>query len=407
MDHDHQYVSRRTLILSVYLPSGLLAITQGLLLPTLPLYALEFDVGFTAASMAIAAAGIGTMIADVPAGMVLGQVGLKRTMLIGAALVAASLFALGFSNIFAMLIVYRLIDGVGRAMWSISRVSYITEEIHPRERGRAISIFGGLNRIGMFIGPAVGGFVGHAYGLEASFMLAGMLGVAALIVSMIFIEETPIESHGGHRMRWGLVRQMVIQNKRDLSAASIAQIAAQMIRQGRQALIPFYAGEVLGLDAAQVGLIQSASSMVDMTLFFPAGFIMDRFGRKFTSVPSFALMAVGIALIPLATGFLSMMAIVMIIGFGNGLGSGAMMTLGSDLAPRGAVGEFMGVWRFVGDSGRASGPIVVGGLADLAGWTTTTLILALVGAGSAATLALLVKETRDHQLTIETNPASD
>ncbi len=395
MGQTYPETSRRDLTLTVYLPSTLLAISEGLLLPTLPLFALEFDIGFAAASVALAAAGIGTMVADVPAGMVLGRLGLKRTMLIGAMVVAASLFALGLANLFWLVILYRLLDGVGRAMWSISRVSYITEAIHPRERGRAISFFGGLNRVGMFVGPAVGGFVGRVYGLEASFFLAGALALAAFAVSFIWVPDTPVDTSQSHRMRWGLVRQMIVQNKRDFSAASVAQVSAKMIRQGRQALIPFFAGVVLGLDSAQVGLLQSASSMIDMTLFFPAGIIMDRFGRKFTSVPSFALMSVGIALMPLATGFGSMMLIVLLIGFGNGLGSGAMMTLGTDLAPRGAVGEFMGVWRFVGDAGAASGPIAVGSLADAVGFTATTLIIALIGAGSAATLAFLVRETRD------------
>lgn len=384
-------------MLSVYLPSALLAVSEGLLLPTLPLYALEFDVSYSVAAMVIAAAGIGTMAADVPAGMVLGRLGLKRTMLLGAIMIAASLFALGFVEFFALLVLYRLIDGVGRAMWAISRVSFITESIHPRERGRAISIFGGLNRIGMFVGPALGGFVGTQFGLVTAFYIAGLLASVAVIISFMFVEDSPVEVGGGHKVRWGIVWGLARGNARDLSAAGTAQVAGQMIRQGRQAIIPFYAGEILGLNSQQIGLILSASSMIDMTLFFPAGYIMDRFGRKFTSVPSFALMSLGLGLIPLTGGFFSLLIVTMMIGFGNGLGSGAMMTLGTDLAPRGAVGEFMGVWRFVGDTGRAGGPLVVGSLADAAGFTVTALVLAAIGLGSSGTLAFLVRETRDRQ----------
>ena len=73
--------SRRTLLLSVYVPSALLAFSEGLLLPTLPLFALQFDVSYSVAALVIAAAGLGTMFADVPAGMVLGRFGLKKTMI--------------------------------------------------------------------------------------------------------------------------------------------------------------------------------------------------------------------------------------------------------------------------------------------------------------------------------------
>ncbi len=136
--------TRRALLLSVYVPSALLAFSDGLLLPTLPLYALQFDVSYAVAALVIAASGIGTMFADIPAGMALGRFGLKRTMLAGTAIVAIALFALGYSSFLPLLIFYRLADGVGRSMWAISRVSYITEAIDPLERGRAISVFGGL-----------------------------------------------------------------------------------------------------------------------------------------------------------------------------------------------------------------------------------------------------------------------
>src|SRR5688572_27161656 len=147
-----QRATRAALLLPVYVPTALLAFGQGLLLPTLPAYARSFDVSFGWASLVLAAAGIGTLLADVPAGMLLGRLGLKPTMLLGAALTACATFAIGFAHVFPELIVYRLIAGVGTAMWGLSRHAFITEAIDPRQRGRAISVFGGINRIGMFSG---------------------------------------------------------------------------------------------------------------------------------------------------------------------------------------------------------------------------------------------------------------
>ena len=47
------------------------------------------------------------------------------------------------------------------------------------------------------------------------------------------------------------------------------------------------------------------------------------------------------------------------IGFGNGLGSGIVMTLGADFAPSTGRAEFLGVWRLIGDVGTAGGPLLV------------------------------------------------
>src|SRR6476620_11657806 len=111
----------------VYVPTALLALGQGLLLPTLPAYARSFNVSFGLASIAIAAAAIGTLLADLPAGLVLGRLGLKPTMLMGAGLAAIATAAAGAAQAFPELVAARLIEGVGWSMWGLSRHAFITE----------------------------------------------------------------------------------------------------------------------------------------------------------------------------------------------------------------------------------------------------------------------------------------
>jgi MFS family permease len=183
-------------------------------------------------------------------------------------------------------------------------------------------------------------------------------------------------------------------NARDLSAAAVAQTLGQMIRAGRFLIIPLWGAEQLGLDAGQVGTIVTAGAIVDVAMFLPAGMLMDRFGRKVAAVPSFALMALGIGLIPLTHDFLTLLLVAMLIGLGNGFGSGLMMTLGADLAPPGATGEFLGIWRLIGDVGAVAGPIVVGLVAAAVGLAGGAWMLSFVGWLAVATLAGLVRETR-------------
>ena len=303
-EHSRERSARAQLVLPVYVPTALLALGQGLLLPTLPAYARSFHVSFGVASLAIAAAAVGTLLADLPAGLVMGRLGLKPTMLLGAGMAALATALAGSAHTFVELVAYRLIEGVGWSMWGLSRHAFITESIDPRQRGRAISIFGGISRIGLFAGPALGGLVGTTVGLRASFFVASGLSLVALVISAIYVSDTRIVIHADRQMRWQLVRGMIKANRRDLASASVAQTFAQLIRAGRQAIIPFFGEAVLGLNVAQIGTIQSASSTVDMLLFVPAGYMMDRFGRKVTSVPSFAIMALGMACIPFAHSYI-------------------------------------------------------------------------------------------------------
>jgi MFS family permease len=335
------------------------------------------------------------LITDVPAGAVLTRIGLRRAMLAGSLLVSLSTVALALTEPVWSIVALRALAGVGTALWGLSRHAFIASAVLPTERGRAISVFGGINRIGMLAGPAVGGVLVTAVGFDWGFVTAGAMSGAALIVAMKYIN---VDAHDARsvsgRDRWALVRKVVKRNGRDLGAAGLAQTFAQMIRAGRQFIIPVYGSAVIGLSAAEIGVIMTVATLLDVAMFVPAGILMDRWGRKTASVPSFAIMAVGIALIPLTSTYAELLVVACVIGLGNGIGSGSMMTLGADLAPRGATGEFLGIWRLIGDAGAFLGPIAVGAIATSTSLNGSAYLLSLIGFSATLTLAFLVKETR-------------
>lgn len=387
-------VARRyELLLSVYAPTLLLSFSQGILTPVLPLYAQEFGVSVTLVSMAVAAAGLGTLVADLPAGLLLERTGRRRMMLIGTGSLAFSLFIIPVAGLFAVLLAARVLAGIGTALWNISRLAYLTDVTEVYARGRAIAVFGGVNRIGTFMGPAVGGFIGSLFGLAAPFYVSAALAGISFGLAYVFIRETGPTTDSKETARWRLMLAVVRTHWRDLTTAGSAQVFAQMIRTGRQLIVPLYGSNVLGLDIAAIGTIVSVSAAIDMSLFLPAGFLMDRLGRKYASVPSFLVMGIGMAMIPLAHDFTGLLIATGVVGLGNGLGSGTMMTLGADLAPSYAVGEFLGAWRLIGDVGNAGGPVVVGAVADVIGLVAASFVLSGIGVVAAGTLLLFVRET--------------
>lgn len=390
-------MSRRVfaLMLPVYVPSFLLAFTQGLLIPTLPLYATTFGVSFSLVSLAVAARGIGTLAMDLPSGVMLERLGSRKVMLLGVGVACVSLTLMGIIESFPVLVLLRLLSGGGAAMWMLSRMAHISDVIPLEVRGRALSAFGGVSRIGVFASPAIGGFVGATFGLRTPFLLAAALAGVAFLITLRYVPESRAPAQTAHRRpHWRTMAQIVGTYRRDLLAAGSAQILAQMIRAGREIIVPLYGATVLGLDVAAVGVIITVSAAIDMSLFGIAGLLQDRMGRKWASVPSMIILGIGMGLVPLTGGYVSLMAAAAIMGLGNGLGSGTMMTLGSDLAPRDAMGEFLGLWRLIGDGGNTGGPLVVGAVADLTGLGLAAIVLAGVGALAAANLAWFVPETR-------------
>ncbi|HWV34617.1 MAG TPA: MFS transporter [Thermomicrobiales bacterium] len=385
------------LILAVYLPTAMLAIAQGVLIVTLPLYADDLGVGYTMISIITAAASMGTLIMDVPAGVVLHRIGLRRTMLIGCALVVIGTMGLTFPMHANFVVALRVVAGIGTALWSLSRHSFIAQAVPTWKRGQAIAMFGGINRVGLFGGPIIGGVIATAMGMHASFFAAGLLGIVGWIAASVFIPAEESESlprRGASDNRWRLVRKALRENGLDIGAAGAAQLFGQVIRQGRQLIIPLIGAKHLGLNAAEIGTVMTVSAILDMSMFVPAGYVMDRFGRKYASVPTFLIMGVGLGLLPFANSFGSLLAIGLLIGLGNGLGSGTMMTLGADLAPEGATGEFLGIWRLIGDIGMVLGPLLVGIIASTMSLRGSAYMLMAAGFAASAILAFLVRETR-------------
>ncbi|HYH12804.1 MAG TPA: MFS transporter, partial [Thermomicrobiales bacterium] len=354
---------------------------------------------YSFASIIVSAAAFGTLIADVPTGTIMIRLGLRRTMLIGSALVTLSTLLLAAPLNSDILLVLRLVAGVGTAFWGLSRYTFITQQVPPELRGRTIASFGGINRIGTFAGPLIAGSLVTGVGLSASFLLAGVLAALALVAAWVWIpaEATakPVKAHdapdtGELKGTW----RALAGRRSDVFFASLAQVLAQVVRQGRQFLIPLYGVEVLGLDAFEVGIVMTTSAVIDMVMFGPAGYLMDRFGRKFATVPSFTIMALGIAMIPFADGFAGLLAAGFVIGLGNGIGSGTMMTLGADFAPAGFTSTFLSIWRFIGDSGQMIGPLLVGVVAQYFDLHQSAWVLSVCAVGCALMLFFLVRETR-------------
>jgi MFS family permease len=399
------------LILSIYVPTMLFAFGQGLLVPILPLYAAEYGGSYSLAGFVVAAGWIGTMMGDLPVGMLLRKIGYRNAMIIGGALFGGATVALAFAGSPAELIALRIAAGIGIAFFQISRHTFIAHQIPPETRGRAIAVFGGINRIGHFVGPLIGGFVASFYGLAEAIAVAGVVALFIVVLALLFVREPVREESGSqrHALDFGVLREVVQHNPRELAAGGVAQIFAQMIRAGRQIVIPLYAAYAIGLDPAQVGQVVSASHFLEMFLFIPAGVIMDRWGRKAAAVPSFAIMGTGMLLVPFTTSFLTLAMAASLIGIGAGIGSGTMMTLGADLAPPGKTGEFLGLWRFIGDSGHAVAPLAIGAVADIIGLYLTAGIVGGIGFLSAGTLGAFVRETRwdSEEPEQDTQPTSD
>jgi MFS family permease len=171
-----------------------------------------------------------------------------------------------------------------------------------------------------------------------------------------------------------------------------AVVVLMLLRSARGVVIPLW-GEHIGLSVSRIGFVFSASAAVDLLMFIPAGFVMDMAGRRTAGALCIGIFALGLLVMPLQASFGWFLVSAILVGLGNGFGAGINMTLGSDLAPDDAVGEFLGLWRLFGDIGATAGPPLVGAVAALVSLPLALLSIALIGFGGAALMLFAAPET--------------
>jgi EmrB/QacA subfamily drug resistance transporter len=105
------------------------------------------------------------------------------------------------------LIVFRMLQAVGGSMLNPVAMSIITNTFtEPRERARAIGIWGGVIGISMALGPVVGGLLVSSVGWRGIFWVNIPVGVAAIILCALFVPE----SRAPHGRRVDPVGQLLV-----------------------------------------------------------------------------------------------------------------------------------------------------------------------------------------------------
>ncbi|MCZ6501180.1 MAG: MFS transporter [Gammaproteobacteria bacterium] len=382
----------RSLLFSVYLPSFFMSICQGSVLLVIPLFALDLGANAGVAALVFSLRGLGNMVMDVPAGYAAARLGDKYTMLVGVCLMVVTGGLASQATSPTELAAAAFLFGGSMATWLIARLTHISEAIPAYQRGKAISTMAGLQRLGNLIGPVTSGIVAVQFGFEFVFLGVSIIAAAAFFMVIFFIPRNKKGHHDDSPNIVKLVPHILGTHLRVFATAGVAVLFLTVLRSGRQLLIPLW-GESLSLDASDIGLIMGTAAAIDMTMFPAAGYIMDNWGRRYAAIACLTLLSFGIFLVPYTTNFSTLVLVAMVVGLGNGLGSGINMTLGADFAPPHERGEFLGVWRLMGDSGSFAGPLFMGYIANTFLLATALSVTASLGLIGILMMAVFVKET--------------
>ncbi|MGV2985921.1 MFS transporter [Microbacterium sp. AGC85] len=384
----------------VYLPTILFALGEGAVIPLIPVIAANMGADVASAALVASALVIGQLCGNLPAGWAVARIGERFTMVIAGVISIGAVAGMVFAPVLVAFAASVFLLGFCAAAFGLARHAFMTTRVPVAFRARALSLLGGSFRLGVFVGPFVTAVLLQVFGDEHAaiwFFLACLVVMVVLVLfgpdpdqttppvalSSAFAEDSGEVVTGSIPTveRVGIFRTMW-QHRSVLGKLGLAAACLSGVRSARQVVLPLW-GVSLGLDAQTIALVVGVSGAIDFALFYASGQVMDRFGRLWAAMPAMVLMGIGFLALSFthdgdaAVLWFGMLAAV--LGVGNGLSSGILLTLGADTAPKQEPAAFLGSWRTLTDAGGAIAPLIVSGVTAIASLSVASGVIGVVG----------------------------
>jgi EmrB/QacA subfamily drug resistance transporter len=156
----------------------------------------EFRVDAVILNWIIAAYVLIVAIFSVPFGRIADIIGLKKVFLMGIGIFTVSSIGILFANSALILIIIRVLQGIGGAMITSTSTAILTVSFPGMLRGRALGIYTAFVYAGLWIGPLLGGIITEHFSWKLIFLMNIPFGLIAFLMTLLRVKGEWIESKG-------------------------------------------------------------------------------------------------------------------------------------------------------------------------------------------------------------------
>jgi multidrug resistance protein len=353
----------------------------GIVAPILPLYAERFGASATTVGLLFACYSAAQFVFAPILGRLSDRIGRKPVILISLFGTALGSIVTGAAGALWVVFAGRLIDGASGASVSVAQGA-VTDLTAPRDRARALGLLSAAFGVGFVVGPALGGLA-ELGGAHIPFFVAGAVALANGIVAIRRLPEThtdrvaPEPSSPAAPARAGLRRFALVAFVATASFASFeatfSLLANRRFDLGPGAVSVVFVAIGVFLVAVQGGVV---------------GRVSDRLGALNALRVSLFVIALGLALLGVATRWALLVPALALLVAGQGVSTPAIAALVANRADRHRRGGALGVQQSAGALARVVGPAAGGALFHHVGIPAPYLIGAALVAAVAALLTL-------------------
>jgi len=233
-------------------------------------------------------------------------------------------------------------------------MSMVSSIIPKNRRTMGVTLHSLVRRLPMALGPIFGGvliqILGITKGIHIAFTVAIILAVLAIILELLFINETPKPMKNKSNLRESIQRI-----PKNLWHLLVADILIRFAEQIPYAFVVVWAVIIHGITPVQFGILTSIEMATAVLIYIPVAYLADKYSKKPFIVITFGFFT-AFPFILLFSRTFGMLVVAFIIRGLKEFGEPTRKALIMDLAPEDAKAKTFGaysknLWCLLSNSG--------------------------------------------------------
>jgi multidrug resistance protein len=250
------------------------ALAYGMIIPLLYPFAAKFGLDAVGLSVLFASFSIAQFIATPIIGRLSDRFG-RKPLLLGCLLgTGISLAMFASAQAVWMLFLSRIIDGVTGGNNSVAQ-AIIADTTEGSERTKAFGILGAAFGFGFLFGPALGGLIGHYYGITAPFWIAAVVAIVSTVAGWVLLPETLAKKQQSQVKKEGLFEFHRMVTALTTPVVGLVLLITMLSSTAQNSF-------VIGFQSFSVDVMHLSPTMIGLifTLFGLVGVVMQMAGIK-------------------------------------------------------------------------------------------------------------------------------
>lgn len=344
-------ISSRSVLAVVLLATVMSNLDQSIVGVALPTIRQTYDADVGTVQWVVLAHQVAIVALLLVAGPLTDRIGARHVFLSGLIIFTLASMLCAAALTVQQLVIFRGIQGIGAAMLLVTGQALLTEAFPEARRGSAMSYMHMAVAVGLTAGPSLGGVLITITNWRAIFLINIPVGIVGLWLAWRYLPTftaRPKMSRGpgiSAFRSWPLV------------AGILAAFFAFVTLASNMFLVPFALQPLMGLTAAQAGLVMIAVPLTILVIAPVSGRLTDRIGPRWPATAGVGLVAVAIVLMSqLRAETAIAFAVLVLILYGIGAGffqapnNSAVMTA-APVNARGTISAVLALARSLGQIG--------------------------------------------------------